>query len=114
MTYPSLLAAIYADFDTLWAAWSAEMEKTGDPGLFIFLPAGYREASALARVSCAYWDVERTRSYLEQGGESSDGLDALVDDLSVAEEFLVMIVEEDSDPRRRSVHIHRITKLERN
>ena len=111
MTYSALLTAIYADYDRLWSTWTAEMEREGGIGTIVFLPEGYKAAEGLDRASFAYWTDERARSYLVDAGISPDGFDSLLEDVSVAEEFLVMIVEEIGETGGRAVHVHRIGRI---
>ncbi len=111
MTYSTLLSAIYAAYDRLWEEWTSEMERAGDAGVFIFLPEGYTEAGSFREVSYTYWTIERVRVLLKEGGQTHAGLDALVEDISVADEFLVMIVEDVGDAHARAVHVHRIGKF---
>ena len=111
MTYSALLTAIYADYDKLWDAWTAEMERAEDIGMFVFIPEGYKRADALGQASYSYWTTERARAYVEEMGLSLEGFEELVNDIVVAEEFLVMIVEEGGGLRRKSVHVHRVGRL---
>ncbi len=111
MTYPALIAAIYADYNHLLVAWDAEMEKSEDAGAFVFLPEDYGSAGVLIDANFAYWPTPRLKQYLKDGGQSDEGLVDLILDLDIGEEFLVMIVEYDGDAMRHLVHVHKITKV---
>jgi len=111
MTYQSLLSAIYANYDQLWAGWNIEMDRAGDVGVYTFLPEGYDAAASLDDAVYSYWTIDKVRDYLDKGGQSCEDLESLVDDVSVAEEFLVMIIESPDDSRGRPVHVHRIARV---
>ncbi len=111
MTYASLLSAIYANFDRLWPAWTAEMERAGEIGVYAYFPASYGEVASFEEVKCSYWTVERVRAFLKEGGQQVEGFEELVEDLAVAEEFLVMILATPDSMGRRPVHVHRIGRL---
>jgi hypothetical protein len=113
MTYPSLLTALYANFDSLWARWTSEVDRAGDIGVFTFLPEWYTNAVAFRDAAFAFWPLDRAHEYLQEGHSNGD-FGEFADDVEVAEEFLVMIVEPPGGTEGRPVHVHKIRRIERN
>jgi len=111
MTYPSLLSAIYADYDRLLPAWEAEREKTKSMGVFAFLPDGYAASLTLTESQYTFWPISRVGAYLHSVGLTDDGYLDLLEGFESGEEFLVMIVESTGEREKQAVHIHRITRV---
>lgn len=111
MTYPSLLSAIYANYDRLLSAWDAEMDRRENIGVFAFLPEGYSAARSFDDTAFIYWTIDQVRAYLVKGGETDEGFQDLFDDFEFGEEFLVMIIEYLGDEKKHAVHVHKITNV---
>ena len=111
MTYPELLSAVYAHFDTLLSDWDAEMEKADNVGVFAFVPEGYARRAALDETEYSFMTVDEVKKFLGVGKQNDLGLLDLLNDFNYGEEFLVMIVERVGSDNRQAVHIHKITRV---
>jgi hypothetical protein len=111
MTYPSLLTAIYSKYDRLLPAWESEREKAESIGVFAFFPDDYGTASGFDECRYSYWPTSQVTVYLQSSGLTDDGYRDLLDGFEDGEQFLVMIVEQFDDRRKKAVHIHKITRV---
>ncbi len=108
MTYPELLTAIYGHFNRLL---NSPVSTTETDGAFVFLPEGYAGAVNFDQVSCEFWPVHAIRQFLKSGGQTDAGLMHLLEDLEPGDEFLALIVEQEPESQRQTVHIHKIANL---
>jgi hypothetical protein len=108
MLYSEILTALYGRYDRLVNSLISMREPDG---VFVFFPEGYESVDDFDQVQFEFWPVHRIRQYLLAGGQTDEGLLDLLEDIDPAEEFLVMIVEEEERTSRRMVHIHKITNL---
>jgi hypothetical protein len=111
MTYSFLLTQVYANYATLRAELSRMFEKYENIGAFVFEPEGYSTAETFAQVKYEFWPITVLQEYLAKGAETDEGLWGLIEDVNIKEEFLVMIIEPVDRPKRRAIHIHKITKV---
>ncbi len=111
MTYPSLLTAIYVNYDRLLHAWESEREKAESIGVLAFLPDDYGTAQGFEECRYSYWPISQVTVYLQSSGLTDEGYRDLLDVFEYGEQFLVMIVEPLDEGRRKAVHIHKITRL---
>ncbi len=108
MLYSELLTAIYGHFDKLL---NSTVTTTETDGAFVFFPEGYDRAETFDQVKYEFWPAQAIRQFLQAGGQTDEGLVALIDDLEPGDEFLAMIVEQEEETSRRVVHIHKVTNL---
>jgi hypothetical protein len=111
MTYPELLSAIYARYDSLLASWDAEMQQADTVGVFAFLPEGYSRTATLDDAEYSFMTIDDVKKYLKVGRQNDLGFLELLNDFNYGEEFLVMIIECDEPNDRNAIHIHKITRV---
>lgn len=111
MTYPELLSAIYAHYDTLLVLWDGAMERADTIGVFAFLPEGYSGIGTLDDAEFSFMTIDEMKKFLKVGKQNDLGFFEVLNDFNYGEEFLVMIVEHDELNGRDAIHIHKITRV---
>jgi len=86
MTYSSISAHLYSNFSHYRELWSRKLDETEAFGAFVFLPDGYSEADSFDQVKYNFW-LYSVQAYIEQGGQSDEGLMKLLIDFNFDDEF---------------------------
>jgi len=114
LTYPELLTSLYKEHAPLLSLWRQSVERSGERGVFAFLPDSYLPSATLNEVRFEFWPGSRLEAYLHRHGSPDDGYRELGDQIDETSEFLVFIIEPADADGRRPVHVHRIGPLGHN
>jgi hypothetical protein len=108
MTYPELLTSIYKEHGTLLTLWKDRVGRSGETGVFAFLPESYVACADVKEARFEFWTGPQLTEYLSGHGSSGEGYRELEGQIDAAVEFLVFIVEPPDAGGKRPVHLHRI------
>jgi hypothetical protein len=106
MSHSSILAHIYSNFSRYQDLWNAKREETEELGALVFLPG--------KELECEWWDVEAIREYIRQGGLDDRELIQDLDESTLGEDFLVLVIEYCDGPAKQKASFHRISKANLN
>jgi len=106
MTHASIIAHIYSHFPRYRDLWNAKRKETEELGALVFLPG--------KELECEWWSVEAIREYIRQGGLDDRELIQDLDESTLGEDFLVLVVEYCNGPAKQKASFHRISRANLN
>ena len=106
MTHSSIISHLYSDFSRYRELWEKRWEETQEFGAFIFLPG--------KELDWEWWDLNRIRKYIQDGGLNDEEMLGPVWDFEFGEEFLVLVIEYVGGPEKQEAYFHRMSKVRMN
>jgi len=106
LTHSSIISHLYSSFSLYHELWEKKWEETQEFGAFVFLPE--RE------LDWEWWDLNRIRQYIQDGGLNDEDILDPVWDFEFGEEFLVLVIEYVDGPKSQNAYFHRMSKVRMN
>ncbi|MCC6397284.1 MAG: hypothetical protein IT282_09710 [Bacteroidetes bacterium] len=106
MSHSTIITDIYSNFSRYHELWLAKRAETGELGALVFLPG--------KELECEWWSIEAIREYIRQGGLDDRELIQDLDESSLGEDFLVLVIEYCGGPAKQKASFHRISKANLN
>ncbi len=105
-TQSSIISYLYSNFTHYRELWEKEWGATQEFGAFVFLPR--------KELEWEWWDLNRIRQYIRDGGLNDEKMLEPVWDFEFGEEFLVLIIEFVVGPEKQEAYFHRMSKVRMN